>query len=167
MICFYWAETMNTRPCVKYFEVVSNDSARIPSYQASIWSHILVHINQVTVWIRIKIFLVLSIAGFHTPIVRNLTVWNVTVSCWCGTHQQCGQGISVSAVDWQRLQTASKRWRWHCEHASTDNGKQSDWSQIRAVGCCCQSTAETEIPWPHCWCVLHQHWENKWSVEIK
>ena len=25
MICFYWAETRDTRPCVKYFEVVSND----------------------------------------------------------------------------------------------------------------------------------------------
>ena len=29
------------------------------------------------------------------------------LSCWCGTQQQCGQGISGSAVDWQQLPTAS------------------------------------------------------------
>ena len=32
--------------------------------------------------------------------------WPVVLSCWCSTHQQCGQGISVSAVDWQQLPTA-------------------------------------------------------------
>ena len=30
----------------------------------------------------------------------------MVLSCWCSTHQQCGQGISVSAVDWQQLPTA-------------------------------------------------------------
>ena len=32
--------------------------------------------------------------------------WPVVLSCWCSTYQQCGQGISVSAVDWQQLPTA-------------------------------------------------------------
>ena len=32
--------------------------------------------------------------------------WPVVLSCWCSAYQQCGQGISVSAVDWQQLPTA-------------------------------------------------------------
>ena len=52
---------------------------------------------------------------------------------------------------------ASERMPWHGEQASTGNGKQIGWSRIRAVGSFCKSTAETEIPWPHCWYVLHQH----------
>ena len=32
--------------------------------------------------------------------------WPVVLACWCSTHQQCGQGISVSAVDLQKLPTA-------------------------------------------------------------
>ena len=65
---------------------------------------------------------------------------------------------------------ASERMLWQGEQASTGNGKQLDRSQIRAVGSCCQSTADIEIPWPHCWYVLHQHERTTgqaMSVEIK
>ena len=40
--------------------------------------------------------------------------WPVVLACWCSTHQQCGQGIIVSAVDWQQLPTARIRDQSNC-----------------------------------------------------
>ena len=55
-----------------------------------------------------------------------------------------GEGRQADVEQATKKWAASQRWPWHGEQASTGNGKQLDWSQIRAVGSCCQSTAVTE-----------------------
>ena len=97
-------------------------------------------------------------------------LWRVCAACaaraWCGVvWRACAAcaACACCAAQCPTVKPATKKWTasermpWHGELASTGNGKQLDWSQIRAVGSCCQSSAETEIPWPHCWYVLHQH----------
>ena len=44
---------------------------------------------------------------------------------------------NLAKSDWP---ASNGRGPWHGEQASTGNGKQLDWSPIRAVGSCCQST---------------------------
>ena len=40
--------------------------------------------------------------------------WPVVLSCWCSTYQQCGQGLTVSAVEWQQLPTARIWDQYNC-----------------------------------------------------